>query len=343
MNIRREKTVRNGDHPMEIILYEKALERIGKRLKETAPLVIPILMHEDGSLSRQSKKIEMEDARPEVAFASSDLYIKGPAREFMVFLLKSNTVRWMQSGAAGFDHPVFHMLVEKGIRLTKSNAAAIAISEFVMASVLNIFQPFGKRQEAQEKKEWVRHGFQEIHGKTWLIIGLGNVGQEIARRATAFGCHVIGVRRTPTGNEPATEVITPNKMKAIIPRADVVVLSVALNNETRHLVDNSFLSAVKPSAVLVNIARGSLVDEKALLESLDKGVPAYAILDVFETEPLPKESLLWSHPRVKVTAHSSAFSPENQARGDRVFLENLKLYLSGRSLNFEVDKSEFGR
>jgi len=343
MNIKREKTVGKGDHPMEMILYEKAFERMGSQLKETVPLVIPILMYEDGSLSRQGKKIEMKDAKPEVAFACTDLYIGGPARELMFFLLESNTVRWLQSGAAGFDHPVFHMLVEKGIRLTKSDAAAIAISEFVMASVLNIFQPFGKRQKSQGKKEWVRHGFQEIHGQTWLIIGLGNIGQEVARRAIAFGCHVIGVRRTPAGNEPAAEVITPDKMKVTIPRADVVVLSVALNDETRHLVDESFLSSMKPSAVLVNIARGSLVDEKALLESLDKGVPAYAILDVFETEPLPKENILWSHPRVKVTAHSSAFSLENQARGDRVFLENLKLYLSGRSLNFEVDKSEFGR
>lgn len=326
---------------MEILLYEKTYERVKLHLKENAPSAVPVVMHDDGSLSRGGKKIEPKDANPEAAFTCSDLYNRGPARDFMIFLLKSEGVRWIQSGAAGFDNPVFGMLSEKGIRLTRSNAAAVAISEFVIASVLNFLQPFQKRRESQGKRDWVRLEFQELSSKIWLIIGLGNIGQEIARRASSFGCSVIGVRRTPTGNEPAAEVIIPDKTGEFLPEADVIVLSAALNTTTDRLVDRSFLQAMKPSSILVNIARGSMIDENALVESLDKGIPLFAILDVFETEPLPKESPLWSHPCVQITAHCSAFTPEKQARGDRVFLENLKLYQAGKALNFEVVKSEF--
>jgi phosphoglycerate dehydrogenase-like enzyme len=173
-----------------------------------------------------------------------------------------------------------------------------------------------------------------------LIIGLGNIGQEVAGRASGFGCHVIGVRRKSTGQEPASEVITPDRMRAALPGADVVVLAAALNTETEHLVDGAFLEAMKPGSVLVNIGRGSLVDEEALLKSLDRGIPAYAVLDVFETEPLPPESPFWSHPRVRVTAHSSANSPQKRLRGDAVFLENLKRYIEKRPLHFEVGRSE---
>jgi len=326
---------------MEILIYEKTYERVKLELEENIPGAVPVVMHDDGSLSRGGKKIKPEDAKPEAAFACSDLYNRGPARDFMIFLLKSDSIRWVQSGAAGFDNPVFGMLAEKGIRLTRSNAAAVAISEFVIASILHSLHPFQKRRESQEKRVWERHEFQELSAKKWLIIGLGNIGQEIALRASAFGCPVIGVRRSPVGNEPAAEVVRPDRTGEFLPQADVIVLSAALNRTTDHLVDRSFLQALKPSSILVNIARGSLIDEQALLESLDRGRPKLAILDVFETEPLPKESPLWSHPRVQVTAHSSAFSPEKQVRGDRVFLENLKLYQAGKALNFEVSKAEF--
>ncbi|MFC1885831.1 D-2-hydroxyacid dehydrogenase [Thermodesulfobacteriota bacterium] len=328
---------------MKILFYEKTFCRIKEKLSKTAPAVTPIIMHNDGSLSCEGKTIDKGDAQPEAAFGCSDLYNLGPARDFMILLLKSETMRWMQSGAAGFDAPVFGRLAEKGVRLTKSNSAAIAIAEFVMGSVLNAFQPNRKRRESQQKREWAKYEFQEIHGTSWLIIGLGNVGREIAVRASAFGCRVTGVRRKPVGNEPATEVITSDKIMSVLPSTDVVVLSASLNSETKHMVNNEFLAAMKPASVLVNVGRGSLIDEDTLIKSLDKGIPACAILDVFETEPLPRESPLWTHPRVRATAHCSARSPEKQARGDRVFFDNLKRYMDGNPLCFEVDRSEFNK
>ncbi|MCP4750003.1 MAG: D-2-hydroxyacid dehydrogenase [Proteobacteria bacterium] len=325
---------------MEILLYKRTFDRIAHRLAETSPAIAPVVMNADGSLSREGKPIEVEDAKPELAFACTDLYSMGPVTDFMICLLKSATIRWIQSGAAGFDHPIFKSLAEKGIRLTNSNATATAIAEFVMASVLTHLHPFDERRDRQAEREWKRIEFQELSSRKWLIVGLGNIGRRIAVRAAAFGCHVTGVRRTPTGDEPATATITPDRIPDVLPDSDVVVLSAALNDESKLLVDRSFLKAMKPTSILVNIARGSMIDEKALLESLDRGIPAHAILDVFETEPLPEESPFWAHPRVQVTAHCSAFTPEKTIRGDALFLENLKRYLEGKTLEFEVDLSE---
>ena len=158
----------------------------------------------------------------------------------------------------------------------------------------------------------------------------------MAKRARAFGAHVIGVRRNPDGTEPADETTTPDNLPGILPRADVVVLAAPANDGTAHLADTRFLRAMKPDSVLVNIARGALVDEAALLESLEAGRPGHAILDVFETEPLPESSPLWVHPRVHVTPHGAAMSDGTRDRGDLVFLENLRRYLDEEALQFEV-------
>ena len=312
------------------------------QLIERFPSATPVIMDDNGNFTRQGDAVNTKDINPVAAFACSDLYTRGPSAVYMTVLLKSKTVRWVQSGAAGFDHPIFKALVENGIRLTSNNASAKAIAEFVMASVLNYFQPFAERIESQKQRSWNRIEFQELSSKQWLIIGLGNIGREIAQRAMAFDCRVTGLRRNPTGGEETDFVITPDRLRDALPDADVVVLAVSLNEESKQLVDRCFLKQMKPSAILVNIARGSLIDESALLESLDQGKPAYAILDVFETEPLPEESPFWGHPRVQVTAHCSAHTPEKRARGDQVFLKNLQRYMTGNDLLLEIQKTDFG-
>lgn len=326
---------------MEIMLYQSTYERISDRILTPVPTVTFVVMDDNGRLIRNGDVIEPDGAKPEAAFACSDLYTRGPAKDFMMFLLESPSVRWIQSGAAGFDHPVFKALVEKGLRLTNTNASAKAIAEFVLASVLHRLQPFTQRFESQSRKAWNRIEFQELSGKKWLIIGLGNIGREIAKRAAAFDCHITGVRRNPTGGDPADVMVLPHQIPDVLPDADVVVLSAALNDQTRQLVDRDFLQTMKPNSILVNIARGSLIDETALIESLDQGKPAFAIMDVFETEPLPPDSPFWMHSRVLVTAHCSSHSPEKRARGDAVFLDNLQRYIAGKDLEFEVGLSDF--
>jgi phosphoglycerate dehydrogenase-like enzyme len=330
-----------GDE-LQVLIYEKSFPRIEERLRAELPAVRPVLMREDGSLIFEGRSVQAENLAAEslaakVAWANTDVYIGGPVVAFMVFCLKSQSLRWVQSSAAGFDHPVFGMLVDKGVVLTNSNAAAVAIAEYVMAGVLDHFQPNRERRGAQADKQWKRLRFKEIHGTTWLVIGIGNIGGEIARRAAAFGAHMIGVRRHPSGEEPAHEIIEPDGLPAAVPRADVVVLAAPSNEQSQHIVDSAFLAAMSPTSTLINVGRGNLVDEQALLESLQRGVPEHAILDVFETEPLPTESPLWSHPRVVVTAHNAPNSEGFRRRNDSLFLDNLKRYLSGQPLKNVVD------
>ena len=205
-----------------------------------------------------------------------------------------------------------------------------------MAQVLSAFHPTAERLAAQREKRWESLDFRDVFGTTWLIYGVGHVGTEIALRAKAFGATVIGARRTPNGDEPVDEMVSLDALPDAFARADVIVLSAALNAHNQHLINADIVARMKPNSVLVNIGRGGLVDEDALLTGLDAGQPGLAILDVFETEPLPEAHPLWSHPRVHITAHCAGASPATGSRGDDIFLDNLKRFANGTPLRMQV-------
>jgi phosphoglycerate dehydrogenase-like enzyme len=208
----------------------------------------------------------------------------------------------------------------------------------VFAQVIQSFHPQQLRQQAQAEKRWETYEFRDVFGSTWVIYGLGHIGAELARRAQAFGVHVIGCRRTPVGDEPVDQMVRPDELLDVLPQADVVVLTAALSDENHHIVNTQFLELLQPGATLVNIGRGGLVDEAALLSSLEKAKPATAILDVFETEPLPEDSPFWEHPRVQLTAHCAGASDGTSWRGDQQFLDNLGRFLDGRPLAMQVSE-----
>jgi phosphoglycerate dehydrogenase-like enzyme len=175
------------------------------------------------------------------------------------------------------------------------------------------------------------------------MAGFGNIGHEIARRIKPFGVHLTVVRRSPAADgDLADKVITLADMARELPQTDVVVLACALNDETRGMCDDAFFRAMKPGAILINIGRGGLVNEDALKAGLDRDQPAHAVLDVFQTEPLPAESWLWDHPKVRVSAHTSNSGDGNLGRGDDLFLENLRRYLAKEPLLNEAHPSEVG-
>lgn len=321
---------------MKLLIFEPAYERTKDRLEALAPDIEPLLLHPDSTLSFDGAPVAFEDAEFEIAFASNDAYMGGPVRALFKLLVEAKAMKWFQSSAAGFDHPIFAQIASGGAVMTRSDGLGISIAEFIMARVLEVFHPTAERSESQAAKKWDRYDFRDLFGTTWLIVGMGSIGSHTAIRAKAFGAHIIGVRRTPQGSEPADEMITPAELDDAIPRADIVVLSAPGGEETHHLVDAKFLALMKPDSVLVNVGRGSLIDEAALIESLDAGKPATAILDVFETEPLPENSPLWNHERVLLSAHCAPQSPLNTARGDTVFLDNLRRYLAGEELRLVV-------
>lgn len=323
---------------MRILLTSTAHRLFGDRLPEDAE---PVVMEHDGTLRGGTA---WEEAGAEVAWPTADLFEPGaPLRPFFAFLLQSTTLRWIQSPAAGVDAPVFAQLVRKGIRLTTSHVTDIPISEYVLRAVLDHYQRPEEWAASARDRAWRRHEFREVDGTTWLVYGLGSIGAATAVRARAFGATVIGVRRHPSGEEPVDRMIRPADVHEHLGQTDVVVLAAPATAETRHLVDDAFLAAMKPGSLLVNIARGALVDEAALLRALDAGTTIEAaVLDVTEVEPLPAESPLWDHPRVTVTPHDAAGGSGRLRRGADLFVENLRRYTSGEPLLHEVDVADLG-
>ena len=313
----------------QLLIYEPSARRLSGWLAERQDRLAPVILGEDGTLDLDGQALKAEELRLDLAWANSDLFGSPAVRAFMIHCLKSSTLRFFQSSAAGFDHPVFGMLVDKGVRLASSNAAAPGIAEWVLARVLEHFKGLPERREHQQARRWQRVWSREVGGSTWVVVGMGHIGGEVSVRARALGARVIGVRRTPRGDEPADEMVTPAELPRVAAEADVVVLAAPSNADSQHLVDAALLGRVKPTAVLVNVGRGSLVDEAALVAALDRGALEAALLDVFATEPLPEESPLWAHPKVRVSAHDSPLSDAFIARGDALFTRNVDLILAG--------------
>jgi phosphoglycerate dehydrogenase-like enzyme len=298
-----------------VLLTERALETVGDRIVEI-PDVTPMVL---------ADHVEGFDA----AWLSGDLFThRDDLVRFFGACASSDTLRWLQTSNAGVDHPVFKSLVDRGVTLTTSHVTGPPIAEYVLRAVLDHFQRAADWRATVERRQWEIHEFREVLGTTWLVIGLGAIGTAVAVRARAFGATVLGVRRTPRGDEPVDELVGLDA----VGRADVVVLAAPATAATRGMVDAAFLASMKPGSVLVNVARGSLVDEDALVAALDAGVPEVALLDVTATEPLPDDSPLWSHPKVVLTPHSSALGHGRHARAADVFVENLARYAAGEPL-----------
>lgn len=320
----------------KVLVAESALRRLGHQLEQFSDTVDWYVMSADGDVSLGSESVQAAQCDIQVGWFSREVAFSAASRVFADILLQSNDLQWIQTAAAGLNNPLYQKLMANGARLSNSDAQAPAIAEYVVANVLDRFQNQHRRRENQSQKLWQADEFRELNGSNWLIVGLGNIGQRIGRGVKAFDANVTGVRRSGVAHEAADMVITQSEIAEVLPTQDVVVLSCALNEETRGMVDQQFLAAMKRQAILVNIGRGGLVDEQALLNSLDADRLDFAILDVFNTEPLPADSLLWSHSRVAVTPHASNRGAGTGRRGDELFLSNLGAFLSNAGLQNEV-------
>jgi len=328
---------------MQILMTKAARNRLGERLPDVAPGAEVVTAVAADAYERNGQPIAVEDIDPEVVWLSLDSYASGTLGQLFGRLMKTQAPRWTQIMAAGIDNPMFRSIMEKGVRISKSSAQATPIAEYVVAHALSLQVPIAAQAALQARHEWKNTPYRELAHTRWVLVGFGNIGHEIAKRIKPFGVDLTVVRRNPAAaGELADRVIGLPDLASTLPDADVIVLACALNDETRGMCDAAFFEALKPGAILINIGRGGLVDEEALRAGLDRDRPAHAVLDVFQTEPLPADSWLWDHPKVRVSAHTSNSGDGNLARGDELFLENLRRYLASEPLLNEADPSEVG-
>lgn len=322
---------------VQALILEKSHERVAPLLRERVPSVDVVCWRPDGRFVRDGQPVDAGEVAPTVGWIGSDVFGGGHLADYGKVLQGIASLRWVQSANAGLDAGLYKALARQGVRLTKSGAQSIPIAEYVLAHALECFQSLDVRRAAQAKAQWTPHRFRELWHATWLIIGYGHIGRGVAKRAKAFDSRVIAIRASGAADEHADEVGTLASLSEHLPRADIVLLACPATEETRGIADASFFAKLKPGALFINVARGSLVDEAALLEGLANEHPAHAVLDVFETEPLPEDNPLWRHPRVTVTAHTSNAGGGTRMRGDELFISNLERFVAGQPLLDEVD------
>lgn len=316
----------------DVLIHEDAYRRLADRIRAIAPQMRFSVMNGQGEVSVAGQVVPLDKVQSDIGWSSLDVLTSPARRDYFRALLKLDSMRWVQSAAAGVDDPVFARLAAKGIRLTKSDAQAPAIADFILGAALDFFQNQDERHRLQSAQLWQQAPFRELGDTSWLIVGYGHIGRETARRARAFGTSITGIRRQPQPDSFADHVLSIDQLEQQLPSADVVVLSIALNDATRNIANAAFFQRMKPGSLLINIGRGALVDEDALIVALDRDAPARAVLDVFNKEPLPAEHALWSHPKVRVSAHTSNAGSGNARRGDELFLDNLQKYVGGEPL-----------
>lgn len=254
--------------------------------------------------------------------------------------LDAGGVQWVQLSGTGVDKVPAAVFDGRTVTCARG-ASAVPISEWVMAAVLAWAKRMPETFLAEPPKYWnfPMPALDRIEGSTLALIGLGGIGTAIATRAHAFGMHVRAMRRTDAPS-PVDGVEIVQSIDALVAGADHVVLAAPATARTRHLIDAAVFAEMKPGAHLVNIARGSLVDQDALRVALDNGPLAQATLDTVEPEPLPVGHWLYTHPKVRLAAHISWYTPQLQDAAVEILIENIGRYQRGQPLLHVVDADE---
>lgn len=233
-------------------------------------------------------------------------------------------LKYIQLTSAGFDRVPIEYVKEHGIEIHNARGVySIPMAEFVLGGVLQLYKQVKFFYKNQTEHRWEKNrNLLELFGKTVCIVGCGSVGTECAKRFRAFGCKVIGVNRTLREDQYYDQMLEIGELELVLPKADILVLTVPLTEETQYLMNERTLSLMKEGAVLVNVARGAVVNEEALVKAL-LGKLGGAVLDVFEEEPLGEDSQLWDMEQVILTPHNSFVGEGNAGRLADVILGNL--------------------
>ncbi|KCZ90840.1 D-2-hydroxyacid dehydrogenase [Hyphomonas johnsonii] len=325
----------------DCLVHAKTFARIAPRLKSFEDKLNIIVMDDSGAFANARTGEAVVEPKPEIAFGNADAFFGPSVREFVLAVARSDRLDWFQSAAAGIENPAFVMIGQAARTFTTNHTQSEAMAEWALWQALDFFRQGPKHRAQQAAGHWERHDSREIRRSKWLIVGFGSIGASTGRRVMALGGEVTGVRRSQGLAEGADRIVPPDRMMAELPGADVVLVCLPHTPETEGMANADFFAAMKPDALFMNLGRGALVDEAALMAALDAGRPAHAALDVASEEPLPRDNPLWSHPGVTLTPHDSPQTQGTIIGADDTFIENLHRYFNGEPLHHLIDKAEF--
>jgi phosphoglycerate dehydrogenase-like enzyme len=251
-------------------------------------------------------------------------------------------VKWVHTRAAGLDNLLFPELVESPVTLTNGRGVfSSSLGEFALAAILYFAKDFRRMIRNQEAGRWEPFDVTEVAGQTVGIVGYGDIGRAVAARVHAMGMRVLAVKRggSSAASDPfASRIYGPGALMEMIPLCDYLVVAAPLTPETRRLIAAREFAAMKPSAVIINIGRGPVIDETAMIQALAAGVIKGAALDVFDQEPLPPRHAFYSLPNVLLSPHCADHTPDWMDRAMRFFLEQFDRFRNGLPLKNVVEK-----
>lgn len=252
-------------------------------------------------------------------------------------LRRSPELAWVHSHSAGTDRPIYVELTARGVAVTTSAGAnAEIVAQTALGGVLALARRFPQLLAAQSRREWAPLVAgpppPDLAGQTLVLVGWGAIAQRLQRWLAMLGLTVIVARHGPAPAGPGIETVRYGDLAAVLPRAQWLLLACPLSDATRQLVDAATLARLPAGAMFVNVARGEVVDEAALIDALRAGRLGGAFIDVFEHEPLAPESPLWALPNTIVTPHAAGHSAGNAARAAAIFIDNLGRWLRAEAL-----------
>ena len=310
------------------------LERAGGRLRESAPGSEIVELQRDGTWSADPEGLD-------TFFFSEDLYVETASAAAVMQLLRTSPPAWMQTASTGVDHQIFQHLIDSGAVVTNSPGVhGGPIAEYVFAYILHHAKRVPQHAQRQAERRWSPLDSVELAGQTLGIVGYGGIGEACARLAKAFGMRTVATKRRPPDSEFLDEHHSPSDLHDLLQASDYIVLCCPLTDETQDLIDDAALNAMQSHALLINVARGRVVDHDALGNALRSGGIAGAVLDVVPTEPLASDSPLWDLPNCMITPHDSCHVDASYLRTAEFFFTNLSHLAAGEPLEWVVTDIE---
>jgi phosphoglycerate dehydrogenase-like enzyme len=331
--------------PLRILMSQQSIDRWGASLAARMGPRPYKLMSWEAATAEQRTDADVAFISREVTGTSTKHEIHPALQRIYALLRQSPDLQWVHIHSAGADRQIYLDLLARGVQITTSSGAnAQVVATVALAGMLALARRFPLLWTEQQNRQWTpmmgARMPRDLPGQTATIVGWGPIGQKLGSLLQALGLQVVVVRQQLAApHHPmceGVEMVTFESWTQVLPKTDWLILACPLTSKTRQLVNASALAVLPQGAHLINVARGEVVDEPALVSALQSGHLSGAFLDVFAHEPLPSDSPLWAMPQVMITPHAAGHSDGNETRVGQMFLDNLRCWTQGKPLRNTV-------